>query len=129
MDENPRKPSALIVEDNDSLIDIFAQAMATAGFAIETASNGLEAYDKLGASEPSVIILDIYLPGITGDKILAHIRNDVRLRSAKVVLSTFDSLLAEKFRDQCDFVLLKPVSYTQMRDLGIRLRSELIEPK
>jgi len=117
------KPAVFIIEDNDSLIDIFTQAMKVAGFEIETAANGVEAFDKLANMKPDVIILDLYLPGISGDKILAYIRNDPRLQDAKIILTTFDSLLADKFRDQCDYVLLKPVSFSQLRDLGIRLRA------
>ncbi len=119
------KPNAIIIEDNDSLIDIFTQAMKVAGFEIQTASNALDAFKKLDELTPEVIILDLYLPGITGDKILAYIRNEERLEHAKVILTTFDSLLADKYRDQCDFVLLKPVSFSQLRDLGIKLRTSL----
>ncbi len=119
------KPNAFIIEDNDSLTDIFTQAMRVAGFQIQTAANGMEAVDKLATLSPEVIVLDLYLPGISGDKILAYIRSENRLQNAKVILTTFDSLLADKFRDQCDYVLLKPVSFTQLRDLGMRLRASL----
>jgi len=125
MNTDLKKPSVFIIEDNDSLSDIFTQAMKMAGFEIQTAANGLEAIDKLAVLEPAVIILDIYLPGVTGDKILAYVRHESRLKNAKIILTTFDSLLADKFRAQCDFVLLKPVSFGQLRDLGIHLRSEL----
>jgi CheY-like chemotaxis protein len=117
------KPEVFIIEDNDSLSDIFTQAMKVAGFEIRTAANGLEAFDKLAELEPAVIILDLYLPGVSGDKILAYIRNEPRLQNSKIILTTFDSLLADKFRDQCDYVLLKPVSFSQLRDLGIKLRA------
>ncbi len=119
------KPEAIIIEDNDSLTDIFTQAMKVAGFEIQTAANGVDAVDKLAVLTPEVIVLDLYLPGISGDKILAYIRSENRLQHAKVILTTFDSLLADKYRDQCDFVLLKPVSFSQLRDLGIHLRASL----
>jgi two-component system OmpR family response regulator len=119
------KPEVFIIEDNDSLSDIFTQAMKVAGFEIRTAANGLEAFDKLAELEPAVIILDLYLPGVSGDKILAYIRNEPRLQNSKIILTTFDSLLADKFRDQCDYVLLKPVSFGQLRDLGIKLRASM----
>lgn len=125
MDTILTKPGVFIIEDNDSLTDIFTQAMKAAGFEIETAANGLEALDKLTSLKPEVIILDLYLPGISGDKLLTYIRKDVRLQNTKVILTTFDSLLADKYRDLCDYVLLKPVSFSQLRDLGIHLRTSL----
>jgi hypothetical protein len=35
--------------------------------------------------------------------------------------------LADKFQDECDYALLKPVSFGQLRDLGIKLREALPE--
>jgi DNA-binding response OmpR family regulator len=119
------KPLAFIIEDNDSLTDIFAQAMKIADFETQTVANGQQALDILANLEPAVVILDLYLPGISGDKILTYIRNESRLQKVIIVLTTFDSLLAENLREQCDFVLLKPVSFSQLRDLGIRLRATI----
>ena len=119
------KPLAFIVEDNDSLSDIFTQAMKIAGYDTQTVANGQQALDILASIEPTVVILDLYLPGISGDKILTYIRNESRLQKVIIVLTTFDSLLAEYLREQCDFVLLKPVSFSQLRDLGIRLRATI----
>ena len=118
-------PLALIIEDNDSLTDIFTQAMKIAGFEIQTVADGLQAIDRLASIEPAVVILDLYLPGVSGDKILTYIRNESRLNKVVIVLTTFDSLLADKFRDLCDYVLLKPVSFSQLRDLGIHLRGDI----
>jgi two-component system, sensor histidine kinase len=119
------KPLAYIVEDNDALSDIFSQALAMAGFEIRSAANGLQAIDDLATLAPQLIIVDLYLPGVSGDKILAHIHTEHHLEKSKIILTTFDYLLAEKFRDQCDFVLVKPVSFGQLRDLGIKLKNEL----
>ena len=119
------KPLALIIEDNDSLTDIFTQAMKVADFETQAIANGQQAIDILANLEPAVVILDLYLPGISGDKILTYIRNENRLQKVIIVLTTFDSLMADKLQDQCDFVLLKPVSFSQLRDLGIRLRTTL----
>jgi DNA-binding response OmpR family regulator len=119
------KPLAYIVEDDDQLSDIFTQAMKMADFETLTASDGQQAIDALENLDPAVIILDLYLPGVSGDKVLAFIRNNIRLKKVVVVLTSFDSLLADNLREQCDYLLLKPVSFSQLRDLGIRLHSSL----
>ncbi len=118
-------PLALIIEDNDSLTDIFTQAMKLAGFEIQTVADGLLAIDRLASLQPAVIILDLYLPGVTGDRVLSYIRNNPDLKNVIIVLTTFDSLLAEKLSEQSDYVLVKPVSFGQLRDLGIKLRASL----
>ena len=119
------KPLAFIIEDDSSLKDIFTQAMKLAGFEIQAIADGQQALDMLAKLEPAVVVLDLYLPNVSGDKILAYIRNESRLKKAIVVLTTFDSLLADSLREQCDYVMLKPVSFSQLRDLGSRLRSTL----
>jgi len=119
------KPLAFIVEDEDQLADIFTQAMNLADFETQTIADGQKAIEALSNIIPAVVILDLYLPGASGDKVLAYIRNEPRLEKVIVVLTTFDSLLADNLREQSDFVLLKPVSFSQLRDLGLQLRSNI----
>ena len=118
------QPLALIVEDEEQLADIFTQAMRLADFETQTISNGQKAIEILSKSTPAVVILDLYLPGVSGDKVLAYIKSESRLEKVIVVLTSFDSLLADNLREQSDYVLLKPVSFSQLRDLGIRLRAK-----
>jgi len=116
------KPLAFIIEDEESLADIFTQAMNLADFETRTIADGQKAIQALADLNPAVVILDLYLPGASGDKVLAYIRNESRLEKVIVVLTTFDSLLADSLREQTDYVLLKPVGFGQLRDLAIRLR-------
>jgi DNA-binding response OmpR family regulator len=119
------RPLALIVEDEYQLADIFTQAMKLADFETQTIADGQKAIKALATLDPAVVILDLYLPGASGDKVLAYIRNEARLEKIIVVLTTFDSLLADNLREQSDYVLLKPVSFSQLRDLGLHLRSTI----
>jgi DNA-binding response OmpR family regulator len=119
------KPLAYIIEDDDQLADIFTQAIKMAGFETQTVADGQQAIEALANLDPSVVILDLYLPGASGEEVLAFIRNERRFQKVIVVLTTFDSLLADELREQSNFVLLKPVSFSQLRDLGIRLRTAI----
>jgi two-component system, OmpR family, response regulator RstA len=117
------EPLALIIEDDDKLATIFQQAMKMAGFSIRVIKNGLEAIEAVSVIVPAIVILDLNLPGANGDKVLAVIRKDERLAKTIVILATSDSLMADYLRDQCDYVLLKPVSFGQLQNLGTRLRN------
>jgi DNA-binding response OmpR family regulator len=119
------QPLAIIIEDEDQLADIFTQAMKLANFETLTIADGQKAIEMMSNLHPAVVILDLYLPGASGDKVLAYIRSEPGLEKVIVVLTTFDSLLADNLREQSDFVLLKPVSFSQLRDLGIQLRSNI----
>ncbi len=114
-------PIALIVEDDEYLSTIFAMALQAAGFKTEIVQDGTVALDRLESLTPAVVVLDLHLPNISGQHILRQIRNDARLAKTRVMLTTADALMAESLRSEADLVLLKPVSFSQMRDLAGRL--------
>jgi CheY-like chemotaxis protein len=121
----PINPLALIIEDDVKLATIFSRAINLAGYDVKVIKNGQEAIQTLVEIVPAIVILDLHLPGATGDKVLAHIRKDDRLQKTIVILATSDSLMADFLHDQCDYVLLKPVSFGQLQDLGTRLRTTI----
>jgi CheY-like chemotaxis protein len=67
------------------------------------------------------VVLDLHLPGVSGRKLLDVIRADGRLTKTRVILATADYRTAEELRDSADLVLLKPISFKQLRDLSARL--------
>ena len=115
-------PLALIIEDDRDLANIFAKALKAAEYEIEIIRDGTAALERLSGAEPAVVVLDLHLPYVSGKTILHHIRADKRLAQTRVMLATADSLLADSLRSEADLVLLKPISYGQLRDLAVRLR-------
>ena len=113
---------ALIIEDDENQAPIFAQALKMAEFETETISDGQAALDRLAVVVPDLVLLDMHLPHVSGDIILRQIRADERLAETRVMLATADAVMAENLRDESDLVLLKPISFTQLRDLAKRLR-------
>jgi len=111
---------ALIVEDDPDLIHIFARALEISEYKTHTVSTGEDALKVLAEFEPDIVVLDLHLPGISGGEILQTIREDGRLRQTRVILATADYRTAEDLRDQADLVLLKPISFKQLRDLSAR---------
>ena len=122
-DSPNQNPLALVIEDDQKLADIFAQALIVAGFETEIIGDGQAALERLAISIPALVVLDLQLPSVSGDKILQRIRADERLARTRVLLATADDRLAERLRKDSDMVLLKPISFSQLRDLAARLRS------
>ena len=115
-------PLALIVEDDEKLAEIFTQAMQLAGFNTQSVSDGNAALDTLNQSQPAVLVLDLHLPGVSGDKILQFVRGDERLKSIQVIVATADATMADSLQELSDLVLIKPITFTQLRTLAARLR-------
>lgn len=60
----------LVVEDEPTLAAQLAEALAAAGYVVDTAANGVDAH-HLGATEPfDAVVLDLGLPGLDGLTVL-----------------------------------------------------------
>ena len=115
------KPLAIIIEDDFDLADFYVQALTEAGYETEVVYDGIIGLAQLAVATPDLVVLDLKLPQITGDHILRKIRSDVRLATMKVFVTSADPILAETLRNEADLVLIKPVSFNQLRDLAFRL--------
>ena len=114
-------PLALIIEDDFDLSTIFAAALKASGFETEIVRDGRAAVQRLATVTPDVVVLDLHLPHVAGTDILDQIRADVRLAEIRVIVTTADARMAEMLHDQADLVLVKPISFGQLRDLAGRL--------
>ena len=112
---------ALIIEDDQDLSEIFSQALNAAGFETEIIGDGQAAEERLKLVTPAVIVLDMHIPHVPGNILLKQIRADARLNKTRVVVATADAQMGENMRGQADLVLIKPISFTQLRDLSARL--------
>ena len=120
-------PLALIVEDDEDLSFIFAEALRAANFEAEIIRDGRQAVERLVSVTPRVIVLDLHLPGVIGTEILKQIRSLEHLRAARVVVTTADARLAEQVEGKADIVLIKPISFSLLRDLAARLAKQSID--
>ena len=115
-------PTAMVIEDDEDIAFIFSEALRAAGFEVEIARTGGEAIARLDTATPDVVVLDMFLPEVSGQSILDRIRSDPRLAGSRVIVATADARLAETLHTQADLVLVKPISPLQLRDLARRMR-------
>jgi len=115
---------ALIVEDETDLAIIFSKALQEAGFETQIVRAGDTALMWLSSTTPQIVVLDLHLPRVSGEEVLGQIRADERLSATKVIIATADPRMAETLQDKADLVLLKPIGFSQLRDLASRLGFE-----
>lgn len=116
---------ALIVEDETDLAIIFSKALQEAGFETQIVRAGDTALMWLSSTTPQIVVLDLHLPRVSGEEVLDQIRADERLATTKVIIATADPRMAETLQDRADLVLLKPIGFSQLRDLAARLGFEM----
>ncbi len=116
------QPLAFVIEDDPKQAAIFLQALQMAGYATELVNDGGLALERLLAARPSLVVLDLQLPNASGETILRQLRAEPSLAAMRVLLATAQDRRAEHLRALSDLILLKPVSFVQLRDLALRLR-------
>ena len=113
---------AFIIEDDQDLSAIFADALETVGYQVELIKDGLKAQQRLKEEVPKLILLDMHLPHISGADLLTEIKADKRFNNTNVILTTADARMGEAYEAMADFVMIKPISFVQLRDLSARLK-------
>ena len=100
------RPLVLVVDDDPSIRDYLSMTLKRAGYGVRTASNGKEALSLASACRPSLISMDILMPGMDGSTTIRKLREDGELASIPVlVVSVVEGCHAMGG----DAALLKPV--------------------
>lgn len=74
-----------IIDDDCAIGDMLTEALTQEGYQVLRAYSGTEALYLMGRNRPDLILLDLMLPGISGEEVLSHIENiPVIVLSAKV---------------------------------------------
>jgi two-component system alkaline phosphatase synthesis response regulator PhoP len=90
----------LIVEDDEPLRGMLEQLFSIEGCVVSTASEGPQALSKLLEEDtPDLIVLDLMLPWVNGIEILGRIRQQSRLMSVPVLVTTGTATTPFDLRD------------------------------
>jgi CheY-like chemotaxis protein len=121
MSRLPNAPvSVLLVEDNPADVVLIRETLKNAGVAVDLASvdNGHAALERLyrglegSLALPSLVILDLNIPGLSGKDVLARIRADARLRTFPVIVLTTSSAerdIRESYAGGANAYVTKPL--------------------
>ena len=64
----------MIIDDDIHINEMLAERLASEGYSVEPAYSGTEALLLLEKSKPDLILLDLMLPGLSGEKLLPQIK-------------------------------------------------------
>ena len=76
----------LVVEDDKFLRELLVRKLYSEGFTVESAIDATAAFEILGRFIPSIILLDLILPGIDGFEILARVKKNNTLVTIPVII-------------------------------------------
>ena len=84
--ESPKR--VLVVDDEADVREYLKTALEDAGFAVQTASDGLEALAAVLAAPPDLISLDLVMPRHSGAKFYHDLQKDKKLAKIPVLIVT-----------------------------------------
>jgi two-component system response regulator RegX3 len=112
----------LVVEDEESLADTLRYNLEREGFLVSVAGDGRRALERFGAEQPSLVILDLMLPEMSGLDVCRQIR---QVSDVPIVMVTAKDSEADKVTGLelgADDYVTKPFS---IRELISRVRAHL----
>ncbi|MCI8372681.1 MAG: response regulator transcription factor [Lachnospiraceae bacterium] len=113
----------LIVEDDNSISELLRETITKQGYTCEQAYSGTEAMLLLRMKDFSLVLLDLMIPGISGEEVLEKIREQepnlpVMILTAKDTLDDKIQLLA----DGADDYIIKPF---EIKEVLARIQVQL----
>src|SRR3989344_1037407 len=87
MDKEEKKERKIVLVEDDSLMSsILATHLIKEGFAIVSVTNGTQAFERIQAEQPSIVLLDIVLPGVDGFNVLQKLKQEESTKSIPVLI-------------------------------------------
>jgi DNA-binding response OmpR family regulator len=77
-----------IVEDDQTISQMYRFKFEAEGYQVETAENGKLGLELAEAMKPDIILLDLMMPEMTGDAMLAALRKKPWGKNIKVIILT-----------------------------------------
>lgn len=107
----PDRPQVLLVDDEQDLLDLFGVILSRLPCELLKAAGGEEALNILATETPSLIVLDIAMPGVTGLDVLRAVRSNPRFDKTRIVVLTAVPIMLDRADTQLvDAILTKPIT-------------------
>ena len=106
-----------MVEDDTDQVELLTFNLKRAGFAIGTATDGIQAIKKARSLQPDLILLDVMLPEMDGYAVCETLRRDSRTASIPVIMVTAVSSTLASFAGReagANEYVTKPFSFKHL---------------
>ena len=120
------KEKILIVDDEEHIVELLKFNLQSAGYEVMEANNGIDALKIANENKPSLMLLDLMLPGMDGFDVCKEIKRNNEMKNTSIIMLTakgeeLDKILGLELG--ADDYITKPFS---VRELLARVKAVLL---
>lgn len=101
--------AALVVDDSMLIRHTVCRFLEDRGFSVESATNGMEALERLKQHIPDVIITDMDMPKMSGSALIRALKADLRTAGIPLIALAGKSSGAEDAQQRANFAIFKDI--------------------
>ncbi len=101
----------LVVEDSTTLTRVITDLLQGSGYIVLTAADGEQALEKADSELPSLILLDVILPGKNGFQVCRQLKSSLNTENIKIIMMTSKTQDSDRFwglKQGADMYMTKP---------------------
>jgi CheY-like chemotaxis protein len=110
---------ALVVDDSMVIRHTICRFLEDRGFAVESASNGVEALEVLSRVRPGLVITDMQMPGMGGSELISAIKNKPDTAGIPIVIVTGRSSGFDSNETRAQFTIFKDIDIQEQLEKAL----------
>ena len=124
----------LVVDDEEHIAELISYNLSSNGYKVITANNGIDAVKIAIEEKPSLILLDLMIPGKDGYDVCKEVRSNNEIRNTPIIMLTAKSEELDKILGLelgADDYITKPFSVRELlaRVKAVLRRFSIVEPE
>jgi CheY-like chemotaxis protein len=100
---------ALVVDDSMVIRHTVCRFLEERGFAVESASNGMEALEVVKRVRPTLIITDMQMPAMSGGEFITALKSNPETANIPIVILTGRSSGFDRSENRAEFTIFKDI--------------------
>ena len=124
----------LVVDDEEHIAELISYNLTNNGYKVVIANNGIDAVKLAVEEKPSLILLDLMIPGKDGYDVCKDVRSNSEIRNTPIIMLTAKSEEVDKILGLelgADDYITKPFSVRELlaRVKAVLRRFSIVEPE
>ena len=108
------RKTVLVVDDEEKIVEVVKSYLVNHGYIVHGAHSGGEALEKFEEVNPSLIVLDLMLPDMTGEEICMELRKKSRVPIIMLTAKVEEEDILRGLKIGADDYVTKPFSPRQL---------------